>query len=661
MKKFLAFLLALMMITSLACVPVSAEDVQPAADQTEEVVVEPDVGVPIELPPETTIEFIPGPVVGPDSEADTDEEPAFETTGDLTDAADAVYVEEDIFADWNPDAPALNTLIDYVTAVTDKSSADYIPVEDRVAVFDMDGTLYAELFPTYLEYYMLAWRILKDPSISPDAEMLELGREIRESVINHSFASDMPMRHAIQAARAYAGLTPQEFADFVTSVLVRPADGFEGMSYATAFYTPMIEVIEYLQDNDFEVYVVSGSDRAICRTLIEGMFDIPYNHIIGMDVDYEATNQGDTDGLDYVFQADDELVRTDRLLIKNLKMNKVKQIMRDISKQPVLSFGNSSGDVSMHNYTIYNNPYRSAAFMLIANDDVRDYGNVEKAEKLGSEWREDGFNVISMRDDFRTIYGDGVVKTGSFRWADELAENRVAVEDSPEWVGELEQAQNADQLFVIAGVDETTADLSLHIKDARGSWKQVMTATVAIPAPQLLALMQTAQPGCAAVIAPQEALTEAPAPTGEESAASAEEAAPAEETAPAEEAAPAPAEEAAPAEENMEAAAEALSELYTAEDLAAAEMKILDEFNTWGCDLISLDYAGDECCTAENLAWMNDLGGGVPFTQVAEFLSDFTSPKEGGGAWQADYEYDGWQWWLARTDGGDWQLLTWGY
>ena len=73
MKKFLAFMLALMMITSLACVPVSAEDVQPAADQTEEVVVEPDVGVPIELPPETTIEFIPGPVVGPDSETDTDE------------------------------------------------------------------------------------------------------------------------------------------------------------------------------------------------------------------------------------------------------------------------------------------------------------------------------------------------------------------------------------------------------------------------------------------------------------------------------------------------------------------------------------------------------------------------------------------------------------
>ena len=628
MKRFVTFLLVLMMVAGLACVQVSAEDVQPAAD-----------------PAEVSAE-----------------------------AAGTEYVEEDVFADWNPDAPALHTLIDYVTAVTDETSSDYIPVEDRIAVFDMDGTLYAELFPTYLEYYMLAWRILKDPSIAPDAEMLELGREIRESVINHSFASDMPTRHAIQAARAYAGLTQHEFADFVTGVLVRPADGFQGMSYATAFYTPMIEVVEYLQDNDFEVYVVSGSDRAICRTLIEGMFDIPYNHIIGMDVDYEASHQGDTDGLDYVYQADDKVVRTDRLLIKNLKMNKVKQIVQDIGKQTVISFGNSSGDVSMHNYTIYNNPYRSAAFMLIANDNVRDYGNVEKAEKLGTEWREDGYNVISMRDDFRTIYGDDVVKTGTFRWAEELSENRVVAEDSPEWVGQLEEAQNAEQLFVIAGVDETTADLSLHIKDARGSWKQIMTATAAIPASQLLALMQTTQPGCAAVIAPLDALTEpASASVEEESSTSAEDAAPAENAPPAEDAAPAentvpaentaPAENAATAEENTEASGDApsVSEIYTAEDLSAAEQKILEEFKTWGCDLISLEYAGDDCCTEENLAWMNDLRSGEAFTQCAEFLSSFTSPKEGGGAWEADSEYTDWQWWLARSDGGAWQLLTWGY
>ena len=58
---------------------------------------------------------------------------------------------------------------------------------------------------------------------------------------------------------------------------------------------------------------------------------------------------------------------------------------------------------------------------------------------------------------------------------------------------------------------------------------------------------------------------------------------------------------------------------------------------------------------------MNNLSGGEPLTQCIEFLSDFNSPREGGGAWQADYEYNDWQWWLARTDGGSWQLLTWGY
>ena len=154
--------------------------------------------------------------------------------------------------------------------------------------------------------------------------------------------------------------------------------------------------------------------------------DTPYENIIGMDVAMEATGQNGEDGLDYVYTADDEIIRTDKLLIKNLKMNKVAQIVREIGRQPVLSFGNSSGDVSMHNYTISNNPYRSAAFMLIADDEDRDYGNEEKALGLKEQWEENGFNVISMKNDFLTIYGEGVEKTGTFHWAEELAHERGA-------------------------------------------------------------------------------------------------------------------------------------------------------------------------------------------------------------------------------------------
>ena len=380
-------------------------------------------------------------------------------------------VAEDIFADWNKDAPALAILIDYVEAVTDENSPDYIPVEDRIAVFDMDGTLCAELCPTYLEYYTLAWRILKDPSYTPDDEMLEFGRMLRDHALDKSFPDHMDMLHATHAAKAYAGLSLKEFADFITGLLVNEVDGFEGMTYATSFYTPMIEVVEYLQDYDFKVYICSGSDRFLCRTFVEGMLDIPYENIIGMDVELEATGQNGEDGLNYVFKAGDDVIRTDRLIIKNLKMNKVTQIVQEIGHQPVLSFGNSSGDVSMHMYTISNNPYRSAAFMLVADDDARDYGNAEKTASLRKQWEDRGFVVVSMRDDFRTIYGDNVVKTNAFNWLDNLAEDRDTVSGKSETKNEAVSKAETDIQFVMyLGTNDKDTNKPVFTQDE--AWEQ---------------------------------------------------------------------------------------------------------------------------------------------------------------------------------------------
>ena len=330
--------------------------------------------------------------------------------------------EEEAFACWNPDAPALKVLTEYVENVTDVASPDFIPEADRIAVFDMDGTLCGELYPTYLEYYLLARRIFCDPTYQPDEEMLEFGRVLRDHALDKSFPDGMDVLHGEHAARAYAGMTLTEFADFVTNQVVREVDGFEGMTYANTFYLPMIEVVDYLQENGFKVYVCSGSDRFICRTFIEGILDIPYEQIIGMDVDIEATNEDGEDGLKYVYTSEDNIVRTDRLLIKNLKMNKVKAIVKEIGRQPVLSFGNSGGDVSMHNYTVFNNRYKSAAFMLIADDEERDYGSTEKVQPLKEKWEESGYHVISMKNDFRTIYGEDVVKTGIFHWPEEFAD-----------------------------------------------------------------------------------------------------------------------------------------------------------------------------------------------------------------------------------------------
>ena len=380
---------------------------------------------------------------------------------------------EEPFSEWNADAPALNALIEYVEAVTDPDSPDFIPEADRIATFDMDGTLMGELYPTYLEYYLLARRILTDESYQPDSEMLEFGRMLRDHALDKSFPDHMDMLHAVHAAKAYAGLTLNEFSDFVTRQIVRDVDGFEGMTYADSFYLPMVEVVEYLQDNGFKCYVCSGSDRFICRVFIEGMLDIPYEQIIGMDVQLQATNQGDADGLDYVFSAGDDVVRTDHLLIKNLKTNKVLQIAQEIGRQPVLSFGNSSGDVSMHNYVINNNVYRSAAFMLVADDDVRDYGNPEKGAELAEKWQGMGFNVISMRDDWKTIYGEDVVKTGEFHWLEDLAEDRIPVDAEPEGDSEGDGESEDVQYVMYLGTNDmdtgkpvfTQAEAQERLKD----------------------------------------------------------------------------------------------------------------------------------------------------------------------------------------------------
>jgi len=107
------------------------------------------------------------------------------------------------------------------------------------------------------------------------------------------------------------------------------------------------------------------------------------------------------------------------------------------------------------------------------------------------------------------------------------------------------------------------------------------------------------------------------------------------------------------------------SELYAKEELDDAIAAIEAEFSTWeGCELHSLTYGGDAACSDENIEWLNGLEmkeQTEPFTQCILFSSSFHSPVEQRDAWDADTEYEGWQWWLGRSDGGAWELVTCGY
>jgi phosphoserine phosphatase len=255
--------------------------------------------------------------------------------------------------------------------------------------------------------------------------MLEFGRMSRDHALDKSFPDDYDYEFSYHQARAFAGMTLKEYTDFVTRILEHEVDGFDGMTYAEAYYKPMAEVVKYLYANGFKCYIVTGSERFIHRTFAQDILGIPPENVIGSDIALEARDQGDTDGIEYEYTEKDTLVRTDRLIVKDLKTNKVLQIAQEIGRQPVLSFGNSSGDTSMHNYALYDNRYRSAAFQLIADDDVRDYGKSEKGPELREKWEGMGYNVISMANDWKTIYGEGVKKTGTFHWLEDFADDRI--------------------------------------------------------------------------------------------------------------------------------------------------------------------------------------------------------------------------------------------
>ena len=319
---------------------------------------------------------------------------------------------KDYFTLWNQ-CEALTALQTYVQDVTNPNSPNFITESDRIATFDMDGTFVGELYPTYFEYNLLEYRVLDDTAYSNKApeDVRQTAQEIRDFVRNGTKLPDhFDMKHAHAAAKAYAGMTLAQFDRYVKAYAAQPANGFTGMTYGQSFYKPMLQVFDYLAANGFTYYVVSGSDRFICRALTESIGIAP-NRVIGMDVRLESSSQGTEAGVNYTMGKEEDIIRTDELLIKNLKTNKVLQIAQEIGKVPVLSFGNSGGDCAMHNYCLGNTEHKTLAFMLIADDDERDHANRDKALQLGEQWREAGYVVISMHDDFKTIYGNGVEKT----------------------------------------------------------------------------------------------------------------------------------------------------------------------------------------------------------------------------------------------------------
>lgn len=401
------------------------------------------------------------------STADSAASSTSSSTADDSAATAAAANEATAFPSWNADSASLKALVEYVNAVTDESSPDYVAPEDRIATFDMDGTIICEKAPFYVDWCMLNNRVLDNPSYNepeykPSPETVKICQGIRDTINAGEKPSEQQEKDKARLiASEFAGLTPAQFREFARNFLESvDAVGFDGMTYGKSFYQPMLEVIRYLQAKDFDVWMVSACEREFVRAAVPLELNIAPDHIIGTDVAYAATNQGDEAFDKYNMSQDETVVLAEPLLQETAKTGKSIAIEREIGKRPILAFGNSSGDYSMLNYAQSNPDHKGMGVLVLCDDLEREYGDAERAKEQTAEAEKEGWVLFHMSDeDWATIYGEGVSKTelpGAATKAEETkAEETKADEESADAADAAEAESDANSAAEQTQSEET--------------------------------------------------------------------------------------------------------------------------------------------------------------------------------------------------------------
>lgn len=309
---------------------------------------------------------------------------------------------------WAADSTVAQSIRDYVSMVTDPADpANFIPEKDRIAVFDMDGTLTCETYYTYYDTMMFIEYCLVDHPERVSDELKEVAASIKPGyVADESLARNF--------AKAYAGMTVEELYQYAVEFGQKETASFNNMRYIDNFYLPMAELVEYLYENEFTIYVISGTERTTTRAIVANSPIRDYvtpNHVIGTDFEVKQPGYEDvSSNMDFKYANGDELVLTGGFIQKNLNANKSIYVQREIGQRPVLAFGNSGSDTSMMNYTIdERNPYPAQAYMVVADDPYREWGKQDWAEK-SADYIAKGYVPVSMKNDFAQIYPEGITR-----------------------------------------------------------------------------------------------------------------------------------------------------------------------------------------------------------------------------------------------------------
>lgn len=297
---------------------------------------------------------------------------------------------------WN-EGPIKKALLGFVKEAAQEGGSNFIPIKERIAAFDEDGTLWVEQ-PVYVEYFFVLDTIREQASKHPEWA----NTEPFKSVLTHDDEAikKFTMHEIAQLlGAAQAGMSVEAFRQNVNDWLKKAVHPRYKRPFTELVYEPMLEAMQFLKDNQFEVYIVSGGGQEFIRAFAETLYDLPPGRIIGTagKVEYEYQ------------EGHPLLLKLPKVLFINDKEGKPEGINLIIGKRPVIAFGNSIGDQQMLEWT-QGQKGKTLELLVHHDDPEREYayGPDSKigtfSNALMDEAKNLGWQVISMKNDWKILF-----------------------------------------------------------------------------------------------------------------------------------------------------------------------------------------------------------------------------------------------------------------
>lgn len=266
---------------------------------------------------------------------------------------------------WN-DTKVKQDIIAYVKDVTNTQSPNFIPVKDRIATFDNDGTLWAEQ-PFYFQLFFALDQVKALAPSHPEWKDKQPFKAVLENNMGELMKQGKAGLMQIVAV-SHAGMSTEEFESNVSKWINNSQHPTKKKPYKEMVYQPMLELVKYLQDNQFKVFIVSGGGIDFMRAWAEDVYGIPKNQIVGstLQAKYEYNN------------GKPKITKLPALDFNDDKEGKPVAIEKYIGKKPVFAAGNSDGDLQMLQWTA-SNKYKNFELYVHHTDSIREWAYDRKS------------------------------------------------------------------------------------------------------------------------------------------------------------------------------------------------------------------------------------------------------------------------------------------